>query len=255
MKRFLAVIALWCGLGTAAGAEAISPRAAIGLAGEQRMMSQRIVKAWCQIGLNVQPTVARQQFEEASRHFESNLQQLGTVATSPAAAAALAKLSDAWRAFRPQAQGAISKERALPLSRAAEPVLAAAERLTQVLQDEASISAGRLINAAGRQRMLSQRLAKAYMMFTWGVGGTEVQHELEQTSNELGGGLERLLAAPENTPEIRAQLEELQLQWTWLKTAVESEGALSYRLIVSESSEEMLELSQQLVAQYQQLAR
>lgn len=255
MKKILIMVALWCGLGAVARADGLSPYAAIGVAGEQRMVSQRIVKAWCQVGLNVQPTDARRQLDEAIRRFEGNLRQLALVAVSPASAAALDGLNQSWQAFLPQARGVIGKERALALSRAAEPVLAAAERLTQVLQDEASLSAGRLINAAGRQRMLSQRLAKAYMMFAWGVGGAEVQHELEQTANELGGGLERLLAAPENTPEIRAQLEELQLQWTWLKTAVDTEGALSYRLIVAEASEEMLVLSQQLVAQYQQLAR
>jgi len=255
MKKILAVVALWCGLGTAVWAEELSPSAAIGVAGEQRMFSQRIVKAWCQIGLNLQPTDAKQQLDEATQRFESNLQQLAAVAVSPASKKALAKLSQSWQVFRPQAQVAISKERALDLSRAAEPVLVAAERLTQILQDESKLPAGRLINAAGRQRMLSQRLAKFYMLFAWGVGGAEVQRELKKTAHELSGGLERLQAAPQNTPEIRAQLEELQLQWTWLKTAVDTEGALSYRLIVTEASEEMLVLSQQLVTQYQQLAR
>lgn len=255
MKKILTVVALWCGLGAAVSAEQLSPHEAIGVAGEQRMYSQRIVKAWCQIGLNLQPSDAKQQLDDATRRFESNLLQLATVAASPAASAALAKLNQSWRAFQPQAQEAISKERASALSRAADPVLAAAERLTQILQDEAKIPSGRLINAAGRQRMLTQRLAKAYMLFAWGVGGAEEQHELKQTTEELSEGLDRLLAAPENTPDIRAQLEELQLQWTWLKTAIEGEGATSYRLIVAEASEEMLVLSQQLVGQYQQLAR
>jgi nitrate/nitrite-specific signal transduction histidine kinase len=255
MKKILAVVALWCGLGTAVWAEELSSSAAIGVAGEQRMYSQRIVKAWSQIGLNLQPADAKQQLDDATQRFENNLQDLAAVAVSPASKAALAKLNQSWQAFRPQSHGAISKERALALSQAAEPMLAAAERLTRILQDESKVPVGRLINEAGRQRMLSQRLAKAYMLFAWGVGGDEVQRELKQTAQELSDGLEGLLAAPENTPEIRAKLEELQLQWTWLKTAVDTEGALSYRLIVTEASEEMLVLSQQLVAQYQQLAR
>ena len=50
--------------------------AAIDAAGRQRMLSQRIVKAYCQIGLKVVPEVSRSQLTGAVRRFDAQLVEL-----------------------------------------------------------------------------------------------------------------------------------------------------------------------------------
>ncbi|HET6719225.1 MAG TPA: type IV pili methyl-accepting chemotaxis transducer N-terminal domain-containing protein, partial [Rhodocyclaceae bacterium] len=40
---------------------------------EQRMLSQRIAKSYSQLGLNLQPIVAKQELDEAILRFDDNL--------------------------------------------------------------------------------------------------------------------------------------------------------------------------------------
>ena len=78
-------------LGWIAVAAHASDLSAIDVSGQQRMLSQRIVKAWCQIGLNVQPELSRKQLDASIRRFEDNLrlleQELKTSKTKSAFAA------------------------------------------------------------------------------------------------------------------------------------------------------------------------
>jgi hypothetical protein len=121
-----------------------------------------------------------------------------------------------------------------------------------VVEQTAGLREGSLVNRAGRQRMLSQRLAKAYMLRTWGVDSAALRDELEATVSEFGRNLAELGAYRDNSPEIRHELEEIGLQWEWLRTAIEAEGAVTYRLIVAESAEAILLMTDRLTRLYEQ---
>jgi nitrate/nitrite-specific signal transduction histidine kinase len=227
---------------------------AINLAGQQRMLSQRIVKSWCQIGLNVQPTLSKRQLDEALRHFEDNLKALEAEATSPQARTALAGLRAAWSPLRSTALGVIRQSDAALIDARAEDVLMAAERLTSALQDQSSAPASRWVNLAGRQRMLSQRLVKAYMLRQWGVDNARLRDELESVQNEFSGALASMQQRADNSPAARGEIENLALQWEWLRTALATEGAESFRLILAEGGDAVLELADQVTRLYQQSA-
>ena len=57
-------------------------------------------------------------------------------------------------------------------------VLALAHQGTQMLEKQSTTSAGRLVNISGRQRMLSQRMAKFYQAQAWGApaGPRDLDH-------------------------------------------------------------------------------
>lgn len=228
--------------------------AAINLAGQQRMLSQRIVKSWCQIGLNVLPAVSKAQLDDAVQTFETNLKALEPEALSPEARTALAGLRAAWMPLRRGALGVIRQADAAQLDSRAEDVLMAAERLTRVLQDQASMPASRWINLSGRQRMLSQRLVKIYMLRQWGVDNSALRDEIERVQSEFSGALGILQQRTENTPAIRGELDNLALQWEWLRTALASEGAVSFRLILAEGGEALLQLADAITLLYEQSA-
>jgi hypothetical protein len=225
---------------------------AVNLAGQQRMLSQRIVKSWCQIGLNVLPAVSKAQLDDAVRLFESNLKALDGVAVTPEARNALAGLRAAWVPLRGAAAGVIRQSDAAQLDARAEDVLMAAERLTRILQDQASEPVSRWINLAGRQRMLSQRLVKVYMLQQWGVTSAALRDETERVQNEFAGALSSMQKRPENSPVLRTELDNLALQWEWLQTVLATEGADSFRLIMAEGGEAILQLADQITLLYQQ---
>lgn len=240
----------------ASAADSTPSVSAVKAAGEQRMLSQRIVKAYSQVGLDVMPTVATQQMKDSAARFEANLEALKPVAAaSPDVQRAYDELAAQWVPFRAAMSKASTRDAALALSRDSDKLLAAAERLTQAVEDSGGRGASRLVDLAGRQQMLSQRLAKAYMLNSWGVDSSALRSELEVASHEFSGGLNDLLARPENTKEIRSELEEVALQWEWLNAAIAAEGAVSYRLVVAESADSILAATDRVTGLYQQLGR
>ncbi|HYC42344.1 MAG TPA: type IV pili methyl-accepting chemotaxis transducer N-terminal domain-containing protein [Noviherbaspirillum sp.] len=234
------------------GAHAVDA-AAVNLAGEQRMLSQRIVKAWCQFNLNVQKDHSRAQLAESVRRFESNLAALEKSAASPEAATALAGLRAAWTPLRASLQGEVRVPDAAMLDARAEDVLMAAERLTRILQDKADAPVSRWTNLAGRQRMLSQRLVKIYMLRQMGVETPALREESEHIQNEFSGAL-AAMRVNASSPALKAELDKLALQWEWLHAVLATEGAESFRLIMAEGGEAVLQLADQVTRIYEQSA-
>lgn len=231
----------------AVGAEAD----AIGLAGQQRTLSQRIVKAWCQIGLNIQPEISRAQLDEAVRRFDDNLKALDAQAASAPARKAVAGLRAAWTPLRAAAAGPVRQAGAAQLDARAEEVLAAAERLANLLQDEAEMPVTRSTHLVDQLRMLSQRLVKIYMLRQWRVDDAALREQAERVEHEFVGVLARMQQRVHNTA-LRAELDRIGLQWEWLQTVLLTEGAESFRLIMAEGGEAVLQLADQVTRLYQQ---
>ena len=239
-------------LAVATQAASANDAEAVNLAGQQRMLSQRIVKSWCQIGLNVQPMLSKRQLDESVRRFEHNLTVLEPMLASAESRTAMAGLKAAWAPLRISALGVIRQPDAALIDARAEDVLMAAERLTRTLQDQSSVPASRWVNLAGRQRMLSQRLVKAYMLRQWGVDNARLRDDMDSVQNEFAGALAGMQQRAGNSEAVRDELDRLALQWEWLRTALATEGAESFRLILAEGGDALLELADRVTFLYQQ---
>lgn len=223
---------------------------AIDVAGQQRMLSQRIVKAWCQVGLNVQPEMSRKQLVESIHRFEENLRLLEQELETPKTRLAFADVKAAWEPLQKVAVGIIRQSDAEKLNSQAERVLMAAEKLTHAFQDQANMSVGRWVNLAGRQRMLSQRLVKLYMLRQWDVTDSALRDEIERVQNEFSGALESMQRHADQ-PMLSTELEKLALQWQWIQTVLATEGAEPFRLVMAEGGEAVLKLAESVVSIYQ----
>lgn len=247
IARLGLVLALALPAATAHGADA----ATISMAGQQRMLSQRIVKSWCQIGLNVQPEVSKAQLDDAVLTFERNMQALEAAATGPQTRTALAGMRAAWTPLRGALQGVIRQADAEQLDARAEDVLMAAERLARTLQDQAAAPVSRMVNLAARQRMLSQRLVKIYMLQQWKVDNAALRDELLRVQSEFAGALAAMQLRAD-TPALRVEIDHLALQWEWLNAVLATEGAEPFHLIMAEGGDAVLQLADQVTRLYEQ---
>lgn len=245
------------GLLCAALAQAAPPDAAdlINLSGRQRMLSQRIVKAYAQVGARVTTAQSRQLLADSAEQFAHQLDELRAVLTRPDQRETLAEIERLWPQVRDVAGAEPRRDKALLLHAQANELQRLSHRLAGLIEQERDVAGGRLVNLAGRQRMLTQRLAKAYMLRAWQIDSPQLAQEVDLAAIEFAAALELLAQAPENTAAIRREIESLQTQWEWFRSALEMEGAMSYRLLVADASESILASLERLVAMYARLGK
>ena len=234
-------------------AEITTISSAINKAGRQRMLTQRMVKAYSMVGINVQAEIARQQLEGAIKLFDTQLAELKAFAPSDKIRDSLDKVDKLWLPFKETLKLPNSRKNVEILLLTNDDLLRAAHQVVLHLQDASGTSFGKLVNISGRQRMLSQRMGKFYMLRAWGFDGPEILAEAEKAKNEFKDALAVLISAPENTPELKKELQVAEKQWKLLKHGLERDKKL-IPLIVAMTSEKVLVKMNEITGMYEALS-
>ncbi len=240
-------------MGAVAGAEG-TVASATNMAGLQRMLTQRIGKAYCQVGLDIEPQNSREQLFEAVELFDTQLAELRTISTSAEIREALARVEALWVPFRAIATSQVSRDGARKVAYWSDDLLYASHKVVQLLQDVSNTPRARLVNISGRQRMLSQRLAKLYMLQVWGFDTLTIRDEMATTVNEFSGALAMLQAVPKNTDEIRRQLNFVASDWVWIQKSLEMVGTDPFPTTIASMSESILLRMDHITKLYEELA-
>lgn len=233
----------------------LSLAAAVNKAGRQRMLSQRCAKAWLMILASVEVERGRKILDGSAALFERQMGELGTLQPNAEVAGAYGQLRTEWETCRALLVQPPTAAAAPAVFKANESVLAAAHKTTQAYEKAMGGSLGRVINLAGRQRMLSQRMAKFYLFQRVGVNAAESSAGLDQARKEFAAAQTELLAAPENTPAVRDELALAQQQWLFFQAALdEGVGSVQAASHVATTSERILEELDLCVTLYEGLA-
>jgi AmiR/NasT family two-component response regulator len=189
---------------------------AVNRSGQLRMLSQRLVKLhWLRLaGVDA-----------------ANLAHLEKILSQPTYGDLLAQVVQTWARLKPvllgtSSQGQAGSEPAVYTlaDDLAELLLQGAERLTASLEGAGLTAPLKVLNIAGRQRMLSQRFAKCAVLAVRGApndgplaqraeaGMAESRAAFEQSLTYLNG-------LPLSTPEIRSLLEAAGIGWLQMLAA------------------------------------
>jgi hypothetical protein len=187
----------------------------------QPMLAERITKSFSLVGQQVLETRARRHLEDSTREFSIALKVLQTRAPN-------AEIKENYQLLE-QLLDEVREIKAKPINIATAEELAIkneelvwiSQKGATLLQDYAKSTRSDLIVTAGDVRTLTQRLAKLYSFRSWGVKTDVVAADLKKAEDDYRTAITRLIAAPQNTPEIKSELALAETQWLFLKQAIE----------------------------------
>ncbi|WP_428425071.1 type IV pili methyl-accepting chemotaxis transducer N-terminal domain-containing protein [Methylibium sp.] len=233
--------------------DAAQDAAGVNRSGQLRMLSQRLVKLYAlQVGSGeADAGAARALQSQSAERLQSNLEQLGRLLSKPTFGDLLDGVLAAWKPLAAMLAEPPQGARLLKLDAQAEALLRAAETLTCALEQASGMPRLHVINLAGRQRMLSQRLAKEALLATLLPGPTAAlaREAAVRTAQEAEQALAALQAAPLSTPDIRATLAAAANDWPRMRAGADAAGTPVGRRQLAEASEALLERFEQLTDQ------
>ena len=225
----------------------------INKAGRQRMLAERMVKSYVQIAAEVTPKAAASALADAIGTFERQLGELKACAPEGDRRAALAETERTWDRFRTIVMLPCSRERVHEVRAVGERLVQAAERTTAAFLRHATSAAARLVNLAGRQRMLSQRIAKDHLLIAERLGNGGVRQELTFACVDFGRALADLRGSPINSTQLRSELSEVANGWRTLLELVRADSPAHDQVLAS--AEDILSRMEHVTALYQSLGK
>lgn len=199
----------------------LEPGAAVNAAARLPMLVERVTKAYA---LRQQQTLeirARRQMQDAIREFEKTLRDLQAGAPAGEIEDNYQLLAQLWGEFRDLTSTPATAQSMAKLAEQNEEVVWIATKGAQLVAENARSKRSTLIATSGDARVLTQRLAKLYLLRAAGLRNKVIEADLKAANDQLRADLNTLQAAPENTPQIRQELALAETQMLFLKGTVD----------------------------------
>lgn len=194
---------------------------AINKAGQQRALSQRMSKAWLMLVVAAEKGSAQRVLDKSLTLFDRHLGELKAFAPNPAIKATYGLLDASWSEFKTILVGASPAPASAPALLALDSkVLALAQQGTEQYEAALNQPLGKLVNLAGRQRMLSQRMAKFYLAANLPADSGQAAQEINLARTEFINAMSTLRNAPEANSRIKDELRLADGQWLFFDNAL-----------------------------------
>lgn len=257
-REFFVSLAM-AGAGAASFAQVRDLNDAINKAGRQRMLSQRMAKCYHALGQDVRSDLADKVLAASMALFDRQLAELRFFAPNPEIKTTYEQLDTAWSAYKVALVGAApSKTGADTVITASTRVLQLANQGTVQLEALSGKPIGKLVNVAGRQRMLSQRMAAMYLGASWGVQSEALVKAMNTAREEFASAHTQLKAAPETPAAIQSELELAEQQFGFFDAALRKLAPGSATKMaqgdVFTTSERILQVMDGVTGQYARLS-
>jgi hypothetical protein len=216
---------------------------AMNRAGQQRMLSQRLIKLYALACSGTEAASAALLMRQSVSRVDENLANLDKALSAATYGDLLAAARTGWEPLKQTLSAAPRAEQLEQLDTLAEAMLHQADALVAALEGSGLAATVGVINVSGRQRMLSQRYAKCALL-----GKAD---DLRAAAAAFEEGMAALAEAPLTSSQIRQGLGDARDAWVRLQGGVRQADKPAGRLAIASASEDLLALFDQLTDAYE----
>jgi hypothetical protein len=216
---------------------------AMNRAGQQRMLSQRLVKLYALACSGTEAASAALLMRQSVSRVDENLANLDKALSAATYGDLLAAARTGWEPLKQTLSAAPRAEQLEQLDTLAEAMLHQADALVAALEGSGLAATVGVINVSGRQRMLSQRYAKCALLAK--------ADDLRAAAAAFEEGMAALAEAPLTSSQIRQGLGDARDAWVRLQGGVRQADKPAGRMAIASASEDLLALFDQLTDAYE----
>ncbi len=213
---------------------------AVNKAGQQRMITQRILKDYALIGMNNIYGNPKKDLPEMIKLFDTNVADLKGFITDKPSRKSLNEVSALWESIKKTLQETPSRDKVAKLQEDLETLLNAANKSTGLISKSSGQASSDIVNMAGKQRMLSQRMASLYMLKVWDINDPKFENKLTKTMEEFSKAQKTLLASELNTDEISTLLKKSERAFMFFEMTAESNSKKYIPSLINQSANKIL---------------
>jgi len=210
---------------------------AVNIAGKQRMYTQKMLKDYAMVGMGNTFGDPGEDLKKTINDFSDHLALLKAYTKSDAVKKSLEEVEALWKPLQKTLQETPDIKKVGKLQEDLEVLLKASDKATKLFAEESGKASGEIVNIAGRQRMLSQRMASLYMLKVWGVEDPKFKTKLDETLKLFKTSLEKLEKSPLNNDEINGLLSKSKRSFVFFEMMNRSNSKFVPTLIYKKSND------------------
>ena len=189
----------------------VSSEQMVNLAGRQRMLSQRMAKDYFYAGKNINKSNALKQLKKSLADFKKTQTLLSAEINDEEIKNLIVFVNMSLDEFVELSNETYNVDNGTIILDLSESMLEGSQYVVQALTK--GKTSNEIVDIAGKQRMLSQRIAKYYIAYQAGIKDDNTIIQTKETVKEFDSILKKLIVNPGNTIEIKKELAKVNKMW------------------------------------------
>ena len=185
----------------------------IDIAGKQRMLSQRIAKDYLYLHKNIATRKTEKELQVSIKEFFKSHKILVNTIKNEEIKNLLDFVELSSNDFNQTIHKSFSLDNAQLILDLSESMLEGSQYIVNSIKHTCRKERSKIIDIAGKQRMLAQRIAKYYIAYQTGIRDENTVRSMKQSIIDFNNNLNILLRNKENTPAIQKKIDGVNTLW------------------------------------------